>query len=278
MTFARKLQSTTQKFPVIFFSPGMNWTSLDYSYLIQELVSRGNILIGINPEALSTLFYDPSIPALKKSMSLDERVVQTTHSIKTAASFTLKNLAAMGLRNADIEKVAFLGHSLGGASSLLAAMDFPGLKAAINLDGDLLESSKEAQPACPILFICQFPDEDFSSSSPMLEALKGENWRYENMSRASRKVSNAYFIGMNGLAHSDFLDAALIPRTMIPPGIASDKFGRLNPQLALDLVAKNILLFLKASFDKDFGVFETKIQKGLKQRIFNLKTGILISQ
>ncbi|HEV7349310.1 hypothetical protein [Telluribacter sp.] len=42
-----------EKFPLILFAPDMGWSTLEYSYIIQELVSAGYMVAALNSAPLS---------------------------------------------------------------------------------------------------------------------------------------------------------------------------------------------------------------------------------
>ncbi len=59
----------------------------------------------------------------------------------------------------DVTTIAVAGHSLGGAGALLAAHNEQGIKAAVNMDGDLLDASAGAYPVANVLLLNQCPQD-----------------------------------------------------------------------------------------------------------------------
>ena len=53
------ITANKQKFPLILFSPGLGWSTLEYSYIIHELVSAGYVVAAINTSPLAPVLQTP---------------------------------------------------------------------------------------------------------------------------------------------------------------------------------------------------------------------------
>ncbi|HVY90523.1 MAG TPA: dienelactone hydrolase family protein [Hyphomonadaceae bacterium] len=162
-----------RKWPVIVFQNGYGASRAFYTGLITQLASRGYVVLAVdNPyEAVVTQLADGSVvytvehflendPDRTRFMKgrLDLRV----EDIK----FVLDQIArpdAVGPRLAghlDLDHVAAIGHSAGGAAAALAMDNDDRIKAAVNIDGTLYGGVSDRKIERPFLLI----DSDHSES------------------------------------------------------------------------------------------------------------------
>lgn len=143
----------------------------------------------------------------------------------------------------DFANIAALGHSIGGAAAVLAAHNATEIKTAVNMDGDLLESSSKASPKAAVLFLNQLPAgfENLSFNDMKKDTTKG--WRYQQMVKATSESVSGYFISISGIYHSNYQDYALIP-TLIPDNIKSWRLGPINGKQGLGLISKTLIAYL----------------------------------
>jgi hypothetical protein len=152
--------NTPRRFPVVLFSHGLGSTSFEYTSLIEELVSRGYVVVALEhtytalavsfPNGRIVPFHQETIPS---GLSADERFKRMMASvgigISTGASdlvFVLNRLEKMneaGPRHfvlsgrLDLKNVAAMGHSAGADFATRACQLDGRIKACVSLDGGM---------------------------------------------------------------------------------------------------------------------------------------------
>jgi hypothetical protein len=136
--------------PVVLFSPGYTATATDYTFLLEDLASRGYVVAAINHtyEATAVELQDGRLarsvvgshlgaPVLRKHWPLSSAVSVRLLDLK----FVLSQIESLNFRRddpfagkLDLAKIAVAGHSLGGLTAYLAIEFDPRLKAAVMLD------------------------------------------------------------------------------------------------------------------------------------------------
>jgi dienelactone hydrolase len=148
------------KFPLVIFSHGNGGLSFEYTSLIEDLVSRGYVVAAVENTyvAAAVLFPDGRIVAAyhepePAGLSPEERFQRMAKGagqlINTGASdliFVMNKLTALNDSKAqnftlggrlDLNRVAAMGHSLGGANATLACELDARFKACLSLEGEM---------------------------------------------------------------------------------------------------------------------------------------------
>jgi dienelactone hydrolase len=162
---------TPQQFPVVLLSHGLGGTGLEYASLIEDLVSHGYVVVAIEHTytASAVVFPDGKIvPAHHDvepaGLSAEQRWQKMVESGMLTISrgadddlFVLSRLAALNKSGAegfalrsrlDLNRVAAVGHSAGGASAARACQLDARIRACVSLDGELP----------PVAAFPEFPD------------------------------------------------------------------------------------------------------------------------
>ena len=190
------------RFPVLIFVPGKGETPLVYASLLEELASRGYVVLGITPthESGYTVLEDGRVITdrqeprmiLNPNMSpADMRAkmaaidAATAQSVRTCANdirFVLRQLPDLAragqLRgHLDIAHVGLLGHSQGGAASLEAGQDQQ-VDAVLDIDGALPRAAGELILKKPVMVIN-------SDMIPRAAMAHNPNMQYEQLLKAA---------------------------------------------------------------------------------------------
>jgi dienelactone hydrolase len=136
--------------PVILLTPGYTGTFTDYTFLTEDLASRGYIVVAVDHtyEATAVQFSDGRIVQSRVGSHLggllprDHRSLAFAVDARTAdLKFVLAEIAKLNSRRGspfagrlDLSKIAVAGHSLGGLTALLAGGADPHIKAVILMD------------------------------------------------------------------------------------------------------------------------------------------------
>lgn len=141
--------------PVILLTPGYTGTFTDYSFLTEDLASRGYVVVGVDHtyEATAVAFSNGKLARSLVGSHLGDSERRDRHSLSFAVNVRIKDLQfvidelarlnssgpsqfAGGL---DLSKIVVMGHSLGGLTALLSNDADPRVKGAILLDPILPE-------------------------------------------------------------------------------------------------------------------------------------------
>jgi predicted dienelactone hydrolase len=137
--------------PVVLFSPGYTATATDYTFLLEDLASRGYVVASINHtyEATAVELSDGTLARSVVGSHLGGPVRRTNWPMSSAVFVRLLDLKTVlneierlnARRDSpfagkfDMARIAIAGHSLGGLTAFLGTEFEPRLKAAVMLDG-----------------------------------------------------------------------------------------------------------------------------------------------
>jgi dienelactone hydrolase len=244
-------------YPVIIFSHGFGALPALYTSYIEELVSNGYIVVGINHTYASkiTVFPDGRIAKFRRDKPLKNLEEVQAELDKWVADIrfvmdelTHFNKADILLKNhIDMNNIGILGHSFGGIAALATSRVDNRCKATINLDGPL-RCDKDHQQAFhkPILFMVQ----DHTRSSSLIQRLIKKNLDkkgYINNTLSDLKQfctsinGNAYLVLLKKAGHHTFTDFVLLKyplEKLIPLDL-----GKLKHYKAIMLINRYILDF-----------------------------------
>jgi pimeloyl-ACP methyl ester carboxylesterase len=163
---------SSRKYPVLLFAPGSGTTPLDYSAIIEDVVSHGYIVLGVESpdfgrasvfaDGRVVLGHDPvertARGAAPPSTALAIRAwEQAARTFGEDLSFALTRLATLGelplSQAADLARVGVFGHSLGGAAALQCAHDDPRVRAVFNIDGSPVWSTGNGPLHRPVMIL-----------------------------------------------------------------------------------------------------------------------------
>lgn len=221
-----------RQYPVLLFSPGLGAVAELYSGLLEDLASRGYVVVAINHPYISGVTVLPGgrvVPVLDVLEQDEEQLAAAAPSVVADLRSTLDWLQ---LRNQepehllgghlDLEHVAALGHSFGGSAALQATRLDPRLRAAANLDGSI-----QGELAGPW-------------SKPMLLYAAGQDPRDASMDTvwAARRGPGAYKV-LENAGHHDFTDGRwVLPASVIKA--MGDDFGSIDRGLAVRTLRQDL--------------------------------------
>jgi dienelactone hydrolase len=141
--------------PVVVFTPGLTATFTDYTFLMEDLASRGYIVVAVNHtyEATAVEFSDGRLARSVVGSHLGGTVPRSPREARFALDARLKDIKFVLDQIArlntvrkgpfadrlDLSKIVIAGHSLGGLTALLVNESDPHVKGAILLDPVLPE-------------------------------------------------------------------------------------------------------------------------------------------
>lgn len=181
--------SSVNDSPVLLFSPGYSLPRFYYSYIASAIASQGfKVILIDHPEDANILVYPDghkvySSVAKELCCPTPEEYSRAGDVRAADASFVvdqLGNATAMSqlfphrrLPSFSTDRIAMLGHSLGGVSSILAASRDPRIRAAINWAGTIFGSPDLSRTTQPVLFMTHDPiDPTWLEAWPQLHGPK----------------------------------------------------------------------------------------------------------
>ncbi|MEL6460441.1 MAG: serine hydrolase [Cyanobacteria bacterium J06621_15] len=158
---------TESDYPVLFFSHGFGTPSEFSTISAEGLASQGYVVVSMNHtyDSPLTVFPDGRIVGQSPKFNVQNEtefleVARESVGVRAKdAQFVLDELeeinAGEGLLGGklDLDKVGFLGYSLGGATAAETLLQDDRFKAGINLDGSLLTNSIDKSLSQPFMFM-----------------------------------------------------------------------------------------------------------------------------
>ncbi|KAF2877922.1 PAF acetylhydrolase [Massariosphaeria phaeospora] len=157
--------------PVLLLSPGYRGSRLYYNVIASAIASEGFIVITMDHPGESNVITYPDGHTVYSNLSnvvdLDE-LAPYAYARAADISFTIDQLSNTTATSellpqqfqSPTDRVAVLGHSLGGASAVLAASQDPRIHSALNIDGPFFGSLPPSGLSSPVLYVATERDDD----------------------------------------------------------------------------------------------------------------------
>ena len=261
------LAAGTSRFPILLFTPGLGWLPSDYSVLLEELASRGYVVVGLaSPGFADVVRFDDGREVARR-LGIGEKIGSDQAIVHADAAFVLGRVRALvGERSSflhgrvDLARVGTFGHSLGGTTALMLAARDSAIRAAVNIDGDPMGDVVAITPRQPLLLL--------SSESPTIaEAPPGgsaermtlvreglersEQRRTNDWLRISADAREAYRVRLLGTHHLNFEDAALASSWLSTPKERWMRVGPIDGARGLAVTAEVVRTFFDVIFRDD---------------------------
>ena len=228
--------------PVVVLMPGLGSPIATYSALAEDLASHGYAVVGINPtESTDVVFPDGHLVRATAlggvaGMTVDDWYVsaeRVTNVWEADAEFVVTTLAANPpeLGALDFTRVAYVGHSSGGAAAFEACRQDVNCAGAVNLDGTLWTEVRHTGLEAPSLLLQKAAGEVCSPDSFCSRAA-------EDFATVGRSP-NAQWFAVAGSQHQSFSDAGLL----WGPATAS-RIGPIDGERMTDIMRDVVRSFL----------------------------------
>jgi hypothetical protein len=174
--------------PIVVFTPGFTATFTDYTFLFQDLASRGYLVVSVDHtfEATAEEFLDGRLVGWVFGSYLGPTVRTDEQAMHFAVSVRLRDLQfvvnELELLNGgadgplagklDMSKMALVGHSLGGLTAILGIEEEPRFRAGVLLDG-AVPKSLLAGTKTPVLILAAGRDEWSEEERRLWSTLRG---------------------------------------------------------------------------------------------------------
>jgi len=215
-----EISTAEPSYPVLLFSHGLTGNKMQNTFQVEQLVSHGYIVVGIDHTYSSTasVFPDGRVAPLimldiKSIADLDKANEQWVED----ASFVLDQVEKLAASDPDqrftgrmdMNNVGMFGHSYGGATSVQALMNDSRIKAALNMDGALYGERRIPEEGLNKPFMMMSAD---SSVENMKKTTEGSpiDMPKEILPRFDHVTTGGnYWMILNGTNHLSFTDMVL---------------------------------------------------------------------
>lgn len=238
MAASRKAAPAEGRFPVVFYFGGLNASVESNCVLGEYLASRGYIFV-----AISLIGVSDQNPL----QSTDPNGLETTVRDMEYVASVLPNYV-----QADMSKIAVMGHSIGGIEAMIFAARQGNVSAVIGLDGTygfrgsagLLESAHGYSP--------------LNVRAAVLDARRPQNEQMADIDLSAleaMRYANRTLISVKHVHHSDFTTFAMVGemyQTAMDPSYSGTGWNRHTGAAGYETVAETTSAFLDARL-KDNG-------------------------
>jgi dienelactone hydrolase len=227
------IDSNAGPFPVLLFSPGGASSVTSYLTIIEDLVSHGFVVLGVEasfegfPVRLSdgrvatTAEFEFADGVSESRNRVDARALDLLFALRQLEQLNAGSPASDLRGRLDLSRVGAFGHSRGGLAAAEACKREPRLRGCLNYDGGHLNGGVYADTVAgvlsqPFMMIRRFRPEPTDS---MLRQWKmsARDWatnRDTLEERARRVIRNAnassYLVTIDGATHASFSDRPLL--------------------------------------------------------------------
>lgn len=249
--------------PVLLFTPGNGWLPTDYGVLVEELASHGYVVVGVAPVGLADVVRLPDGRMAPKTLGVGAAIARDQVHAHDDVLHVLGRLAALDgagedapgafLRGRlDLRRVGALGHSLGGTTALAVAARDARVRAALNLDGDPMDTVVALRPRQPLLLVssevptlAEAPAGRDSAWYALTAAglARSEQRRSADWAAIASAAASAERVRLLGARHLDFTDAALASALVVGAERRWARWGPIDGARALRLGADLALAF-----------------------------------
>lgn len=216
----------TGGFPLLVFSPGQSVPRSHYTALLQELASRGLVVVAVDhrrpePPAAGGIRRTSAAagrPGAATGASPDEDVVRWAADLSTVLRRLTGASGSIGVvaHSTDFTRASAFGHSIGGAVALQACTREPVLRRCANLDGAPFGTWSEAGVPRPVLVVRSSPD--YGDADLAARGRTREEWERmgEEIRRTWRSLlalpsaAGGAVVRVRGTSHLSFSDAPFV--------------------------------------------------------------------
>jgi pimeloyl-ACP methyl ester carboxylesterase len=227
-----------ERYPVVLFSHGLGATRFGATALLEELASRGFVVAAIHHTYGSrmTVLADGTQAAWDESQWETPAAVDAHHQVwvddaRDVLAFLAELDARRGFALAgrlDLERIAYVGHSFGGATAVATALQDRRIRAVVDLDGGMFPSV-----ARPIRL-----------DVPLLVVLSQRSPRKDDWAASDR----SHVVEVAGATHSSFTDAPLLREAAgLPTLPVAGGSQPLSAAVAIDTTRAIVSSFLACS-------------------------------
>lgn len=215
------------KYPVILYSHGFGSNRFNNTFLVEELVRHGYIVVGIDHTHYTSTTVFPDERVTKVDVSEKSIINNFNSEIQVwveDAQFVINELERINREDPvfsgkfDLEKLGYFGHSVGGATAQYAIMKDERIKAAINMDGYIpgYNAGSVGKP-----FMMMMHDPGMDNFKPGSDNYKMMLDYYDFIKTINdTALDSTYLLQIKNSVHFSFTDSSILTRMLFPTSIA----------------------------------------------------------
>jgi dienelactone hydrolase len=232
---------TDNAHPIVVFTHGYTGTFTDYTFLFEDLASRGYVVVSIDHtyEATAVEFPNGQLAKslvgshLNDTWRTDDKTVSFVLSVRAKdLTFIVNELERLNTTagnpfsgKLDTSRIALMGHSLGGQATLTGLKQEARFKAGVILDGALNDKSVEGSEK-PVLILAAGRDQWTTAECKLWDSLTGPRLA----------------VNLSGAEHLTPSDAVWLAKGVI-------KTGDMGPEKTMAAVRNYIAAFLETNLE-----------------------------
>jgi dienelactone hydrolase len=239
------VEATGRRLPLLIFAPDHGRLPTDYSAIIEELASRGYVVVAFAPPGDGGVirFADGTVMPASSEASCS-RVADDLEFVRQRLAALDREPAWALAGTLDLQHVAVAGAGSGGSAALLAAAADPEIAAAVSLDGDFVDGGR-SHAHQPLLYLSTEPPGFDSVPAPQWARFdRSERRRTEMWQEAGSQASSAVHVQVAGMYRGNLTDAAMVPPDALPATLHQTRVGSIPTQRGYLLVASVVAAFL----------------------------------
>ncbi|MFU1795200.1 prolyl oligopeptidase family serine peptidase [Paenibacillus azoreducens] len=239
VVYGAELSAAENKYPVLLFSPGVRSTRFQSMTAIEELVSHGYIVVGMDHPYTSAkveypdgraVFYEPD-PAYPTSAEVYEQNVKGVGIRVADARFVLDMITKWNENDPDhmfegkldLERVGIFGHSYGGATTAEAMAQDSRFKAGVSLEGGFWGTVSHTGLKQPFMYLMT----GGTAESLQPTTVKKDKVFYEEFapdldSVMTKSTNDTYYLTIDHFFHQSFTDIALLAPAMFAKEMSAE--------------------------------------------------------
>lgn len=228
---AVELSDQEPAYPVLIFSHSLNGTKNQNTFEIEQLVSHGYIVVGIDHTYRSTISVFPDgrvVPFVPQESNTIDYLDKINEEWVEDAKFVLDQVEKLAKSDPDhrftdrmdLERIGMFGHSFGGATTTQMLMTDSRIKAAINMDGGLYGKLRIPVDGLKKPFLMMSADGTLAGTTYMSdEEIASQGTTRKELDKffadtfarqASVTIGGNYWMTIKNMKHMGFSDMYLI--------------------------------------------------------------------
>lgn len=243
-------------YPVVLMSHGLGTMRALQTSQAENLASHGYIVVGMDHtySSAATLFPDGKVTTFKTELSNDDfqaEAVQLGKIWLEDIEYILQQIKSINngeIQEAiqfqqllDINAVGIMGYSFGGAVAFEAINLISELRAGINMDGTLINTTRKNEENKPFLFMVS----DFLavSSSELANNTNIPKDALEHLKKEREVIDNTirkggYAVNIKGTEHYNYTDLQLYSSLLKYTGMTGEIEGKRSSEIVNELIIR----------------------------------------
>lgn len=255
------LSAAESEYPVLIFSHGLHGYESQNTFQIEQMVSEGYIVVGINHtySSLASVFPNGQVALFDSQgkQGFEELQFDFMDNLNTIwvkdVQFVLDRLEQLNANDADrrftghldMQRIGMFGHSFGGATTVQMLLNDPRIQAGINMDGVLFGEDRIPAEGVGKPFLMMSADSTLAGAGAMSDEqiaamgatrVEAEDYYQQVYARYEPVTTGGNFwVTLDNTLHLSFSDLYLIsPLLEWTQGVDARGTQRLVNELTLD--------------------------------------------